>query len=541
MRLFWIRYAAPIACAVSGFFIGRSGQEPASAPRSSVVQVEEARIDSSTSIAQSFNPDRFTRVWDEVARVGLDKPEAEERLLAQVDRGLASDPSYLLRMLLQSVKTDHADLLTKVWKRLRAEHFPLALAALLEQPDLLANYGIAADMMRQWATLDPQSAWAAAIEHRSRLQRVVEAAAQGWTTKNPVEAAKFGFSLSDERLRSDFGRSVLNRWGQDDAGAMMAWIKGDPTRSIWLDLVDWKAVKLKSEAQLAELLALAPADLLNKSYSGGFTYYESEDWSEKLDWILRAPDSAGKSSLLRSALRNLALDEPEKAQAYLSTISDTRTHELIQSANAGWKATRSPQEALEYAQGITDPEARDSATGAAVLTWAMTDPEAAASYHLASSLHKKDSSLMTTLVHNWAGREPAGATKFVLANNLSADDVFQTWVGRDAQGASEWVLAMPTGPQRDQASAALAKSSISFDSTSALAWVDAIQDHGARAQALASCIQSWAQRDANAAKAWMSRSSFDETTRKALQKAIERAAHYKSRSWSSNSSEVIVR
>lgn len=131
---------------------------------------------------------------------------------------------------------------------------------------------------------------------------------------------------------------------------------------------------------------------------------------------------------------------------------------------------------------------------AAYASVAGSDTSGALAKQLATILAKQDGSESA----KWAMAMPNGPAR---AAAMAA--VAEQWSQRDPRGAAEWLAQMPPGAERDSAVREYAAKVVYADPRAGAEWVEQVADPAARAKAAESVFWTWNHEDPIASRAWL--------------------------------------
>ena len=116
---------------------------------------------------------------------------------------------------------------------------------------------------------------------------------------------------------------------------------------------------------------------------------------------------------------------------------------------------------------------------------------------------------LSRLAADWAKTSPADAALAASRLNEPAkraamfDSVFAQWLKQSPTAASAWAQALPVGPARDDASAAIAFAAVNEDAEGGMVWALSVNDANRRAAATDRAFAAWIQHDSASALNWL--------------------------------------
>jgi hypothetical protein len=480
--------------------------------------------------------------------------------------------------------TRETHLLAPLLRLLSTNDYPQAWALLKDLRSAGLRDKLQRGLLQLWSRLNPRAALkvARALPQASTEDRQINVVLSGWAETQPQAAL-------------EWARQTLPE-GQQDA-AVKAVVKGvanqNPKAAAQLlSSLPGGAAKWTAAMNVLEKLApLDPDAALNLLDQTGTPGYRDQGFSfiaevraaqsipDTLSWAKTLSDGKDQETALRAVASRLASIEPGQAVEFLMSQPAGKQRDQLAGPLAETWAASDPQAASAWASQLPDGPLRQEACSGLERSWAPQDPEAAANFIL-NSLPPGDARLSllkdvaeiwrfageldTPGAIAWASRLPPGTDRDAvlsgMCNSLADQDPAQAaslaiaispgelqtetfnrlagnWVIScgSAPEAAAWSAALPPGPTRAAAMAAVSAPWASEDPVAsglwleslpaddarakaaeayvaqtvqarpdlAAQWVDSIADEDARNQQIEAIARQWLKSDPDAAQAWL--------------------------------------
>lgn len=291
--------------------------------------------------------------------------------------------------------------------------------------------------------------------------------------------------IKNKQLQMTMNMILMSRWGKIDGaaamqhvvdsdtkqakmmgsmGVMMSWAKEDPEgafawyeengkklggRGVYDSMMYQELAKHDLSRALSKINALDSRNQKLQALSGIGRGVVNEP--EKLKTLIAFLDAEGdtktKSEVMASVIQNMAIQDPESAQACLQTIEDEeekkkQTENLIRS----W-SYHDPKAAITWGlEQATDEETEVKIVESYLNNWARQDAQAAGAWYDQQESHLKTSKAVKNSVRNlynggdyqqafaWAAREDDPEK-----GNKLKRDIYQTWVKDSPNMAESWI------------------------------------------------------------------------------------------------------
>ena len=410
---------------------------------------------------------------------------------------------------------------------------PELMAAFLQHPEMHPDFGMGGAAFLSCAQEEPERAWQAMLSQPGRfMPAVLPAIAEGLTRRDPQVALQYAEKVQSPVQRERFVSDVIQAWSDSDGQGLLKWLRAQPEHARLSKYVRWDRVKIAEASALADIAALLPKNLEEKSglLSTPMLPDKADVWMRHTDWLLALPVGEMRTRLCTTAATGLADLDPEAALKLLPEIQEATVRRRVTSSVAAFRAAATPKEGLAFARELTDAEERRRAVNAALFTWAENDPEDAVR-HAQESGDAEAKIMLSHAGSQMAMKDAEKASRFALENEPPPDpkkshgetypmlkSAVNIWAGREPVAAGRWVKALPEGAQKDTALAAVASALSLRMPEESLQWAEEIKDAAVRKQALQMCLMSWAYKDGEKPAKWLEQAKMkmDEEMRKAI-------------------------
>jgi hypothetical protein len=220
---------------------------------------------------------------------------------------------------------------------------------------------------------------------------------------------------------------------------------------------------------------------------------------------------AGQASM--QVLRVLASQDPEKAKAWLTTLTDNpeAKNGWMGHFYAGTVATewvrQDPEAALAWANSLPESQRR-GALGGALETIAATNPVQAAEFAMDLDPGKERSEVIGKIAESWAESAPKEAMEWAMT--LPGEDgesairqAISGWAEIDAAAAAAFVDAIPVAERSDSHIREVANRWANQEPAAAAQWLDSQPDGRGKTDAMGHVVWNWTNADPQAASTWL--------------------------------------
>ena len=182
---------------------------------------------------------------------------------------------------------------------------------------------------------------------------MLTAMANGLAERDPRLAMDFAARVQSPSFRADFVRDVISKWSDVDGKGLMAWLRDAPDRDELMKHVKWGHMRLASSADLMEMAAMMPKEIIEAPDDFRLFHGQAEDaWGTRTDWLLALPPGEMREKLCSFAVRGLVRTDPEAALKLLPDVKHPILRALVTSAVAGFRAAESPLDGLAFANAL---------------------------------------------------------------------------------------------------------------------------------------------------------------------------------------------
>ena len=436
------------------------------------------------------------------------------------------------------------------------------------------RFGLEPDFWRLQASSlaknDPAAAWqtALAIEEAERKRQTLWSVALTWFETDPF-AALSAVAAIEGRQAGSWQSSLLRRWVSQNPDAALEWAlarpadkRPDPLRQVaaevakhspqkMYELVETLAPPRRNQvaegvlrawgradpvAALDALAAMGDAPQLRKRV--GVSLVES--WAENdptaaVEWVRAQEPSPIRTSMLKSALANLAESDPRRALTFAEDFDGTVRATAIERVLRVW-AKDDPRGAASWLDASGDMTR--NAVAAVAQRFADVAPEEAFEWLLDQSVEAQRSAV-PYVVGRIAADSPESALRLVNrvgdshAKQFAGFQLIWTWADTDPRAAVRAIAHMDDSMSQQLYQTAFRSWSVS-DPESAMAFLDRLRSSD-RDHAILGMLQHEASANADVAERLFDRVTDDEVRRQAATALFvnlrevdpERAEHYR--------------
>ena len=426
------------------------------------------------------------------------------------------------------------------------------------------------DLLQLWSGLDPRAALKAVqalAPDDERNWHMLEVLS-GWGEKQPQAALEWVRQTLPDDRQKDALCSVAKGLANQDAKAaarLLASLLGVGDKSgTAMDVLE-KLAPLDPDAALSLLDQTGRDEDRDQGFSFIAEVRAAQSIPDTLSWAKTLSNSKDQETALRAVALRLASTEPGQAVEFLmSQPAGKQRDELAGPVTETWAAS-DPQAASAWASQLPDGPLRQEACAGLVRSWAPQDPEAAANF-IVNSLPPGDARLSqlkdvaqawclvakldTQGPMSWAGQLPAGTDRDAFLSGMcqsladqdpsqaaplaatigpgkiqaeTFDQLAGKWVFSydAAPEAGAWSAALPPGPTRAAAMAAISAEWASADPAGCGLWLGSLPADGARAKAAEAYVARSVRERPDLAAQWVD-SIAEENARNEQMEAIAR-------------------
>ncbi len=419
--------------------------------------------------------------------------------------------------------------------------------------------------LREWATLDPVAAEAAAKEHLSPkdFQTMLPHLLSGWLENDPLTAMTYMedlppseifrtedyvhlleewvpndtelaqeiyANLKSEKLTGILEQAILATLSEEDPQLANRWINEKLTGSrkqeallSFIKILSGKNPKLAAQ----EVKLLPDTDLKLNALRNLATEWIQSDASEAFEWLQGLEETPYKDGLYFQMLEEYAHLDPEEASQWASEIDDPAVQREITDHIALSWGDSDPEKASQWAQNLPlDHPRRMQALDIAFEKWARQDPEKA--LEAIAALDASDpsrSSLEQRALLETANNNPAYAA--TLLEQIDSENrpqmirqLSSQWTNLAPEAAEAWIGTLD-GEDYQQALDAALPALYELDLTRAIHLIAGSPDLEKRQALLEKNLRELSVRDPAQAQQAISNGPFSEPERENLQRILE--------------------
>jgi hypothetical protein len=483
--------------------------------------------------------------------------------------------------------TDEVHLLAPFMFLLSTNDYSKAWTLLKEVRSTALRDSVRGHLLHLWSRLDPRAALKAvqALPRDDEGDWCIQEVLSGWAEKQPQAALEWvRQTLSDDRQNGALCAVARGLANQDPKAAaqLLAGLPGGGAKEEPAMAVLEKLAPLDPDAAQKFLDQIGTAHRRDDGFSFIVEVRAAQSIPDTLAWAKTLSSDKDRETALRAAVSRLAPTQPGQAVEFLMSQPAGNQRDQLAGALAETWAASDPQAASAWASQLPDGPLRQGACAGLERSWAAQDPEAAANFILNSQ--PPDEARLALLkdvaqtwcwvgmdTHGamaWASQLPAGTDRDAflsgMCQSLAEQDPAQAaplataiapgkiqtetfnslaraWVSRGAApDAAAWSAALPPGPTRAAAMAAMSHGWASADPAAcglwlgslpaddarakaaeayvartaqgrpelAAQWVESIADENARHQQIEAIARQWLKTDPDAAQAWLEQTTL---------------------------------
>jgi hypothetical protein len=360
------------------------------------------------------------------------------------------------------------------------------------------------DISSIWLSRDPDAAleWINSLPANDR-NHAIEGSIRQAMSDDIVNAVKLVESMPSGSGNSHHYYSIASRWADADPDAAAEWVKGIESVQAKAKAMNGLISNLVGSDPKKAAIFLEEAGINSKNTSqiGSIVAaWEATDPGAALDWM-NGLDLQGeeRSAAIKSTVKELASQDPERASVYVQTLTDPNERESSAiSLMSSW-ARVDPDAAKNWAMTHLEGESKTQALGSLINQLSEHDVNSAISLYdeMLQTLPKEDtdkhlSVITSQITSNWAQNDPNSASEWLLKlpegsyRSSSISQLVDRWGDHDIDGAANFVLSLKDGNTRDQAVARLAQDMNRIDPEAAMEWAQSIGDERWREHAVRS-------------------------------------------------------
>jgi hypothetical protein len=411
-------------------------------------------------------------------------------------------------------------------------------------------------LISRWAELDPQGAFAHALEKNGSAYVVMKIWAE-----NDLAAAREALSkISEDSKRKGAIAGLIEALAESDPKQAFELVEKTETYSDPVEMVFENWVEQDPEEAASHAAKLPRGFQRQAAIRAVTTRWAESNLENALQWAESLPESDvtgkagyGDGTPVALIVANWMDKDPESALRWIKERSlNPRTANLLAaSTREVFFKTGNPMLSAQIVLMLQPGEPRNNALGNLIrwwgdndldgaITWATEqsgDVQAATIPSLAGRLAETDPEKALDLASNlgdaarakafgeivsaWAHRNPAAAAEWLQGQPPNAEQlkrVAYAWVQKDVNEATEWINTLEDGATKDQVLSDVATRLQSANPLVALAWIAGIGDEQQRNQAYKDAVYLWLVYDPAAARKWLSTAPLAEDLRAELLK-----------------------
>jgi hypothetical protein len=270
-----------------------------------------------------------------------------------------------------------------------------------------------------------------------------------------------------------------------------------------------------------------------------FSHWADKDTPAATQALLQLPGEKQRTQAIQGIADQLVQNDPQSALTWMDQLPPGKMRDAAQGAVADQWAQIDPHAAIKWAEGLPTP-AKDTVVdeiaeqwtpndaagliqyastlpdgpekdrlqgGLGIAQWAFDDAQSAWAWAQGLPADKKNDAL-ATISSSWAEYDPAAATANALAlpqgptRDTALAAVANDWdyANTDPAQTTAWMAQLPTGLAHDAAAGKFSEEVVKTDPQRAVEMASSISDAQARQSQLTDLYQKWMQTDPASAK-----------------------------------------
>jgi hypothetical protein len=415
----------------------------------------------------------------------------------------------------------------------KADSYPAMMDGAMRIGDPSMRNQVVETLLVKWLNTDRETY----LQYLDQLEGSEDEGKGAWPVLVPAFVKALPQLGEQAASAPDLEEAVLwmtDYYAQQNAPAALEWAKkwllGDAQESALASI----AGQL-SKTSVDQAVALANTLKTPQARSDAMANIGSElaqkDPAKALAWAQSLPNPEDKSAAIEEVMWSMSDSDPAAAAQQVKSLNDPELLQNIASNIAQSLAEKDPAKAVAWAEAIPAGAAKDEAVSGALAGWAKADPAAALAAF--QSKYPKNLDAAEGIFEQWASNAPEDAAAKVsqipdaAVRERAVTGVVNGWLdnGNDPQAVEQWVDALPTGKDRDVASAAIVDSISADDPQTAWDRALTIQDVQVRQEAVLSAFSGMAQTDTSGAQTAINSPSLSAEDRKLLQPVLDASSH----------------
>jgi hypothetical protein len=359
-----------------------------------------------------------------------------------------------------------------------------------------------------WSTLDPNAAWAKAMELDGRLSNTNDNT--GWLNRimnrQVAENGQLAYQRAEALKNRSLRRSAIATCLSDlaktdfDKAIQMADTRDNPREAVSLQssVISSNARNSGKYQEMMEYVIRQQNDQLTNEAMGNLLHgWSQKDKDGMIAWFDAAKKNPSMTKLVEQwggsgyFTRNTPNPEQAIEEALAMEAGEKRQGKLSEAYSS--LMNQRPEEALKRLKALDEDTLKQVAPNM-LSTLTQYDPERAA--QLARTL-------------------PEEAQKNAVGNIVSQ------WMSYDSVAASTWLDSLPSGAVKDSGIQNLIGRLSYMDPEAAASWALAISTEDGQRQSLQNAMSYWGRNDPAGALSWLKTQTIPEKTREALTQQLE--------------------
>jgi hypothetical protein len=400
---------------------------------------------------------------------------------------------------------------------------------------------IRTSLISRWAELDPNGAFAYALEKNDAVYTVMKV----WAEHDLPAARKAMAKISEDSKRKDATAGMIETLSESDPMQAFELVKTTETYSNPVETLFENWVEKDPEEAASHAAKLPRGFQRQAAIRAVALRWAESNLENALQWAESLPESDmngvagyGYGTPVALIVANWMDRDPDSALRWIKEQSlDSRKARLLaaSSMEVTFK-TGNPMLSAQLALMLQPGESRINALGNLMRWWSDTDLDGAIRWAndqsddiqaetmplLAGRLASLDpekalnfasglgdtvrAEAMKQVISQWAFRDPAAAAEWLQNQPQNAEQLKQVayeWAQRDVRAATKWINSLEDGAAKDQALSYVASQFQSTNPLVAVAWIAGIGDEQKRTEAYEDAVDLWLIFDPAAARKWL--------------------------------------
>lgn len=369
----------------------------------------------------------------------------------------------------------------------------------------------------------------------SRLQALMDYYAGLDPSQFEEEAGKLESLPWSERMM--VGYLLFARWGEEDPTAAMAYTKTMGFAGAFVSGTVMQSWAAKFPQDAAQYYTDNPNEFRMSGMMGGrgrgrgastagviATEWARQDSSGAMSWA-QSLEGRDQREAMRGIFTQTAQEDPEKAAAMLSSVTDPEAREDAQNSVAREWGKKSWEDATAWIASLPADD-QGKATAQALRGLSDTDPAAAAANLSSVPEGEERDNVMESIARQWGRDDPSAAAAWVMesgseeAQKDSIGRVMSSWTQADPVAALTFINDQPEGGVRDNAASSFVMANQGGEVKGNLTLAETISDERTRSRAIGMTVGGWMRQDSEAANNYL------ESTESLSQEAKDRIKNW---------------